>query len=166
MKAYILGATFLFRTGSFLLFEWLMFIFYHITHSRVANFTAALLFKHIPLWLTYGFVTFDQKVLRNCCFFWDWKFSFQNHFFLIPAPDVIHIFSIFILVSKSFPCGELLRYSSLIHNLALPHLKPRTVYRSNMTVLKCIFLIHNFYLFLKIFPLPGAVAAENLVFLL
>ena len=34
------------HTGSFLLLEWLIFIFDH--------FTAALLFKHIPCWLTYG----------------------------------------------------------------------------------------------------------------
>ena len=62
--------------------------------------------------------------------------------------NLIHIFSIFILVSKIFPCGGLLRLSSLIFNLALSLLsKPRRVYRSSMTLSKCIFLIYHIFHF-------------------
>ena len=47
------------RTGLFLTFEWLIFLFDHFAHSRVANFTAAEFFKRTPPWPTYGFVTID-----------------------------------------------------------------------------------------------------------
>ena len=67
---------FLSRTGSFLLFERLIVIFwsFHAPVSRISQL-------RIPPDVT-------QYV------------------------NLIHIFSIFILVSKSFPCGELLRRSS------------------------------------------------------
>ena len=59
--AWVPNLMFLSRFGSFLLFEWLIIIFDHFTHSRYANFTAVLLFKPtcIPPWVTYGFVTFN-----------------------------------------------------------------------------------------------------------
>ena len=40
-RTWMPNLMFLSRNGSFLLFEWLIFVFDYLTHSRVASFTAA-----------------------------------------------------------------------------------------------------------------------------
>ena len=155
----------------------------HTLVSRISQLRNCLNHRHIlydmPMVWTYSTLAKlwfcnlrleSTKKLLTMKFFWDRKLNFQNHLFLLPAPDVtqyvnlIHIFSIFILVSKFFPCGGLLRHSSLIHNLALP---PRRVYQSNMTILDSHFFIPM--VFTKVYPcgrLLGCSPDSDLVFLL
>ena len=96
----------------------------------------------------------------------DWELNFQNqNIFLLLAPDVtqyvnlIHSFSIYILVSKFFPAGGYSGVAPLTHNLALPLSKSWKVlpvqHDYQIAYSYSWFTFFYFHGFLKTFPVGG-----------